>query len=361
MSEKNFNRIVIVNRTIAPRPGWIHIVPKGEIEHKASGTVQLFDDQALDAIWNRLEELQKDPNWEGLYAGREHFIYDEGQDSAALAWFKHFDRDANGIWANEDGLTASGKSAHANKDYKFTSPVIDGKDMQKLEGSQRRPLAIETVGFTNYPNAKAFLAPISNRAGLLENFAGSGEPADKNEHQTKGKKMKAVLTELGLSADASEDSALAAVIKLKNRNTTLEPLEAENLKLKNRVTDLDAQNVDSLLAARGVTDEKVLNRLKPVLAKMETVADRVGFLDDCDFKVQETAKNDGKDGQKKLFNRDGKAPNGEKTGTEAQDAKAEKASADKIMNRAREMMKETPNLKLPTAVRMAKREMEATA
>lgn len=347
------DHFVILNRAPRSRPGWIHIVPKGEMENKASGITQIIDDPAINSIWNRLQSAKADPNWPGLYAGREHFIYEEDQDSEALGWLKNFDKDKDGIWANEDGLTDLGQKAIANKHYKFTSMVINREDMEHIEGKKYRPLAIDTVGFTNMANGRHLLAPISNR----ENFAGE-LPADKQNNQTKRTKMKLVLTELGLSADASEESALAAVVKLKNRITTLEPFEAEVPKLKNRVADLDKQNVDSLLAARGIKDEKVMNRLKPVLAKMETVDERTAFLDDCGFKVQETKPATTQ--QTKLFNRDTKPPGGDKNGTEEGPTKEEKERDAKVMNRAREIQKETKNVSLPTAIRMAQQEL-ATA
>jgi len=72
--------------------------------------------------------------------------------------------------------------------------------------------------------------------------------------------------------------------------------------------------------------------------------------------------------QKKLFNRDGKAPaqgkvnnkdgGGGEGGEEAPSAE-EKAEAQKIMNRANELRRDTPSLTLATAVRMAQREVES--
>lgn len=360
MSPPSANRLVVLNRASKSKEGWIHIVPRGELPNAEAGIVQILDDTALDSIMNRLQADHGSADAAGLYAGREHFIYDDSKDSEALGWFKVFNRDNDGIWANADGLTDIGREAVKNKRYKFTSFVADPSDLQRVEGNRYRVMNIETVGFTNMANGKSLLAPISNRGGAF-NFpdaGASGDNTNQNHREVPGakherQKMKTVLTELGLSPDASEESALAAVIKLKNRITTLEPFEGENLKLKNRVTDLDTQNVDSLLASRGIKDEKVLNRLKPVLAKMETVADRVGFLDDCGYKA--TTETTATDKQTKLFNRDTKPPGGEK-GTEE---KADQVSADKIMNRAREIQKASKNITMATAVTMAKRELQA--
>src|ERR1035441_4064878 len=96
-------RLVIVNRT-APlsRDGWIHIVPKGELPNREAGIVQVLDDVSLDAI---LANIERDKSrlgnrWPGLYAGEEHFYYQDEKSTAAFAWFKEFQKRADGIWAN---------------------------------------------------------------------------------------------------------------------------------------------------------------------------------------------------------------------------------------------------------------------
>jgi Mu-like prophage I protein len=352
---------VLVNRAPKSRAGWIHIVPKGELPHKVSGITQVVDDEAIDAIWNRLQELRANPNWEGLYAGREHFIYDEDKDSEALGWFKNFDRDENGIWAKEDDLTDIGKDAVKNKRYKFTSMVINHSDMQPVgtEEKRFRPLAIDTVGFTNIPNARDLLAPISNRFSETngnDNFpammAGNNRlsPVQTNNER---KKMKTVLAELDLSPDASEESALAAVIKLKNRIITLEPFEGENTKLKNRVSDLDTKNVDGLLESR-VKDEKVRNTLRPVLVKMEKVEDRTDFLDDCGFKAGATTTTPT---QNKLFNRETTSPSGKKETSGTEPSAEDKEVAQKVRNRASELRREMPTLTLLASFQMAQQQI----
>src|ERR1700761_1368148 len=95
-------RLIICNRASATAvDGWIHIVPKGELPNAAAGLVQVLDDTSLDAILANIAQEKKrlGANWPGIYAGREHFIYDSAQDSEALAWFKEFEKRPNGIWA----------------------------------------------------------------------------------------------------------------------------------------------------------------------------------------------------------------------------------------------------------------------
>ncbi|MGH8022256.1 MAG: phage protease, partial [Limisphaerales bacterium] len=278
----------------------------------------------------------------GLYAGREHFIYNDDKDSEALAWYKVFDRDTNGVWAKDDGLTDIGAEAIRNKRYKFTSFVANRSDLEALDGNRYRVLGIDTVGFTNMANGREWLAPITNREAFPVVEAGDSKKQTKKERQ----KMTTVLTELGLSPDASEESALAAVHKLKNRLTAVEPFEAQCGELKDRVADLDGAQIAAMLQARGVTEERVINRLQPVLAGMAKVTDREGFLDDCGYQRNGGAK------QTRLYNRDGAQP------SEAA-ARIDRAAAERIMNRAREIRKEHANISLPTAITMAKRELAA--
>ncbi|MDE2102212.1 MAG: hypothetical protein KGL39_33510 [Patescibacteria group bacterium] len=354
-------RLVILNRSVRSRPGWIHIVPAGELPNQEAGIVQVLDDAALDSIYNRLTAAAADPNWPGLYAGREHFIYNDEKDSEALAWFRTFNRDDAGIWAGEDGLTDIGKEAVKNKRYKFTSFVANRGDLQKLEGARYRVLGIDTVGFTNFANGRELLAPAMNRdidfAGL--DGRSSSLQSAANQHHNQRNKMQSIAVKLGLAAEASEDAILAEVTKIQNRVTTLQPLETENTTLKNRVTELETEQCEGLLDTVGVDARDARRpRLKAGLALLKNREDRLGYLKDFGLEPGKKAAAPG--AQVKLFNRDAKAPAGDKTGT-GDDEAAQKTQADRIMNRAHEIRKQTPSLSLPTAVRMAQREMETAA
>lgn len=158
--------------------GWIHIVPKGELPNSEAGLVQLLDDESLDAILASIaaDKQRLGDKWPGIYAGREHFIYDASQDSAALAWFKDFEKRDDGIWANNDGLTPIGAETLKNGEYKFTSFVAEPADLEKVQGQVAgglpiyRVRRIDTVGFTNCANGKDLLTPITNR----ENYGSHG-------------------------------------------------------------------------------------------------------------------------------------------------------------------------------------------
>lgn len=336
----NATHLIIFNRAeeITDAHGWIHIVPKGELPNREAGVLQVLDDSALDSILANIAADQKrlGAKWPGIYAGREHFIYNDEQDSAALAWFKNFEKRADGIWARRDGLTDIGEEAIKNARYKFTSFVADRRDTTKLEGNKVRILKLDTIGFTNQANGKELLTPITNR----NTFPGPDGPAD-NQKQNKGPQMKSVCTLLGLSADADETSVHAAVLKLQNRITTLEPLDGEIKTLRNRNTELEGEQVEALMDAHGLKpDDKARTALKPVLIKLSNRAERLTFLTDC-VKVETPNPEPGtrNQPQHQLRNRDTKPPGKEqKGGTEGEEetfeTAAEKfAETHKITNR----------------------------
>ena len=355
------SHVVIFNRApLNSAAGWIHIVPKGELPNAEAGIVQVLDEQAHDAI---LAGIQKDKNrlgdkWPGIYAGREHFIYDDDKDSAALAWFKDFEKRADGIWAKDDGLTPAGAAAVQNREYKFTSFVADRSQLQKIAGKRYRITGIETVGFTNQANGKELLTPITNRSAESADIFTDEETSVANQQKNNQvKKMKNIATKLGLAAEASEDAILAEVTKIINRATTA---EAELAPLKNRKTELETENqtllgeqVDGILAEHKITDTKIINRLKPVLTGLKDRADRVGYLTDCGFKAGSAG---GQPGAGRVLNR-GKGDATAQSATETDEA-AEQERATKIMNRATAIVKETPSIGLATATAMAAREIK---
>ena len=68
-----------------------------------------------------------------------------------------------GLWVLVE-LTDVGLEAIRNNRFKYTSFVVDPKQVERLDGNRVRVLGIESVGFTNLPNAKDLLVPITNRA-----------------------------------------------------------------------------------------------------------------------------------------------------------------------------------------------------
>lgn len=264
----NPSHFIICNRAgLVTRDGWIHIVPRGELPNREAGVIQVLDDAALAAIVRNIEadRTRLGDRWPGIYAGREHFIYNDEKDSAALAWFAKFETRADGLWASEDGLTPAGVEALRNKTYKFTSFVADRASAERLApaatGTPRlRITRLDTVGFTNQANGKELLSPISNRGGA------DARPADETP---KTKPMKSVATVLGLSEDAAETAVLAEVTKLKNR---AESAERELTPIKNRVSQLETQVATQAAAQVEADLAPLLNRTGALAVKPEVLA-----------------------------------------------------------------------------------------
>lgn len=232
-----------------PPDGWYHLVPKGEFPHPDTKTIQVIDDESLAAMVNRFKADSAKPNFPGLLIDQEHFSYDTDKSSEAYGWIKELQNRADGIYGRVD-WTDIGKPAVESGRYRFVSPVWMPDDIQKLGNKRIRPLRLDTAGMTNSPNLKG-MVPLSNRSGK--------PPADINPNP-QSKTMKSVAAKLGLSAEASEDAVLEAVVAVLNRATkaeeALNPLKQENENLKKANTDLlDAQIETDL--------EKYGNRFKP--------------------------------------------------------------------------------------------------
>lgn len=300
----NPTHLIIFNRAPAGADGeWIHIVPKGELPNREAGVVQVLDDIALGAILRNIQadQARLGDRWPGIYAGREHFIYNAEQDSAALAWFKDFQQRPDGLWAKRDGLTPAGQTALANKEYKFTSFVADRRDTQDLGNGRLRILKLDTIGFTNQANGKELLTPITNR----NSPAAACATADQHQQHQQAN-MKSIATKLGLSAEASEQAVLDALTPLLNRAEitpdALKTLRDQNVLLLNRNTELEGEQIETLLDVHGVKDAEQREALTPALAPLKNRADRVTFLTKIGFAPGKTAaKND----QAKLLNRSG--------------------------------------------------------
>lgn len=282
---KTDSHLIIINRAaLAESGGWIHIVPAGELRNHAAGLVQVLDEKAFDSILANIEADRQrlGDRWPGVYAGEEHFIYNDAKSSAAFAWFKDFEKRADGIWAKDDGLTDLGREAVQNRRFKFTSFVADRRDTEPLDGNKVRILKIDTVGFTNQANGKELLTPICNR----ENFAGEVAPAVNQNQQPKGKSMQNIAKKLGLAAEASEEAVLEAIAKLQERATALESenkemvanrVEADLVKYADRFTPEAKDTVKAALLRNRAETVALLESVRlpaPAPAKAPLVLNR---------------------------------------------------------------------------------------
>jgi phage I-like protein len=337
----------ILNREFQhPVDGWYQIEALGDHPNRAAGVVQVIDQEAASCIVNRFNAEAKAAqlrHGHELLIDHEHFADQPDQESRAYGWLQELQNRADGIYGRIR-WTKTGKEAVDGGDYRFFSTEYSQADLKVLNSAvstpnsalkRVRPLRLDGLTLTNMNNNRG-QKPITNRDGS-PTFAGARALVD-SKPQTTGPKMKSVCTLLGLSAEADEASVHAAVAKLQNRNTTLEPLEAENKTLKNRQTALETENqtllgeqVDALLDAHQVKEEKVRNRLKPLLVTMKNREDRVGMLTDCGFKAADMKSPD--KGGRVLNRGEGRTP-AEASTTEEEHPREK---AQRITNRAREI------------------------
>ena len=110
--------------------------------------------------------------------------------------------------------------------------------------------------------------------------------------------------------------------------------------------------------AHGIkSDDKIRNRLRPVLAGLKNRQERINTLTEFGFKPGGQTGPTSQTSQTRLTNRGATAKNlTEQTGEAGvPDGK----QAQIIMNRAQTIVKEIPGMSLASAVGMAKREVEA--
>lgn len=378
---------LILNRDAAtggfkhPADGWYQIEARGEHPNRAAGVIQVIDDEAAQSIVNRFNaDAQAGTLRHGneLLIDHEHFSAQPDQETRAFGWLEQLQNRDDGIYGRIR-WTATGKAAVDGGDYRFFSTEYDPKDLKVLNSGAAkriRPLRLDGLTLTNMFNnrgqkpitnrtvgasrcddrtAQRAAPPTTNLADVKGRTSAASAASNQNQNQ-RTNTMKSIAQKLGLAAEASEDAILAEVTKIQNRATQL---EADATPLKNRMTALETENTTLLdeqiasdLATHKVTDEKIVNRLTPVLKTMKNRADRVSFITECVGKPAVPAAQP----QTKLFNRDTKAPASGKT--DEKNEKAESVAATKIMNRAHDIMKQTPNMSLPTAVRMAQTELE---
>jgi phage I-like protein len=373
--------IPILNREFKhPADGWYHLEPKGDHAHQDAGVIQVIDDEAIATIVNRFNvdaAAGKLSHGNEMLVDHEHFKHDGGQETRAYGWLQNLQNRADGIYGKVR-WTKTGQAAVDGGDYRFFSTEYDPADLKVLNDGRVgrashpcrvRPLKLDGLTLTNQPNNRG-QRPITNRlvTDPTHNNLADADASAANQaggactHKPTKQKMKQIASLLGLAAEAAEESILAAITTIQNRIATLEPLAAENITLKNRVKKLDEDGIAALLAERKITDDKIINRLKPVLAGYPTREERIAVLDDFGFSGGEAAAGHREtvtqpaSQQTKLFNRNTKPPAAGK-GVDEKNENAEKVQATKIMNRAKEIMKNTPNVSDATAVIMAQNEM----
>lgn len=327
----------ILNRDFShPADGWYQIESKGEHPNSAAELVQVIDDEAAESIVSRFNQeaaAGKLRHGNELLIDHEHFSDQLDKETRAYGWLQELQSRPDGIYGRIR-WSKTGKEAVDGGDYRFFSTEYDVKDcvecpeagggkINNAAASARstntrriRPLRLDGLTLTNMNNNRG-QKPITNRG------------------DSPNTTMNAVATKLGLSADASEEIVLAELTRLLNRMAELIPREEENKSLRNRLEAIDAEHVHTLLDLHGVQDEKIRNRLRPVLAGLKNREERVAALLDFGFKPEERRSSERQ--SPRLLNRNaGRQPKPEVMSLNEQ-ALAQRAEAEigdyKIRNR----------------------------
>jgi hypothetical protein len=286
-----------------PADGWYQIEPKGEHPNRAAGVIQIIDDEAVKSIVERFNEeaaAGKLRHGNEMLIDHEHFSDQPDKESRAYGWLVELQVRGDGIYGRVR-WSKTGKEAVDGGDYRFFSTEYapgdcvecrgtanEGETEAKMgkEGSSLdtrhdlfphvRPLRLDGLTLTNMNNNRG-QKPITNRD--------PNGPTD--QPSTERKRMNTVALKLGLATDVSEEIILAEVSRLLNRVTEMIPHEEENKSLRERVGMIDADQVHTLLDLHGVRDERIRNRLKPVLMSLKNREERVAALLDFGFKTEE--------------------------------------------------------------------------
>lgn len=244
-----------------PSDNWYLIAPLGEHPHTDSGFVQVVDQKAVEAMANSM------PKNKELLVDFEHESHNPDKRTTAAGWIQALENRDEGLWA-QIRWSRSGKAALRGGDYRFISPVWTFGNCEQMDATHVRPLALSDAGLTNTPNLRG-LAPLSNRE------AGKPQPhAEDTADESKQKEqMKKINEKLGLSADASEESALAAIMALENSAKRVSELEKKNDTLANSNRELTAAQAESDLNDAGINEPAERDTWKNQL-----IANRAGTL-----------------------------------------------------------------------------------
>jgi phage I-like protein len=232
-----------------PADNWYVIAPFGDHPYidkaRDISLLQVIDRQSCDAMVAALipgEELLIDfEHWSHLPEG----------DSSAAGWIQALRTGEKGLEA-QVRWSGEGKAALVSGKYRYISPVWLARDCQWIDDNSLRPLRLDNAGLTNVPRLKN-MPSLSNRdlQAAIQSHAGDEE---QTADQTENKPMKKVNAELGISADANEDSAVAEIQKLKNSVAGAATLETENKALKNKNATLLKDQVKSDLDLAGLPE-----------------------------------------------------------------------------------------------------------
>ena len=148
------NRADGAEKFALPVDGWFQMAPMGEFPHAETGTVQVIDNRAVDAMAAAFAGAE-------LLVDFDHGSLSLGSSSRAAGWIEQLAARPDGLYA-QARWTSEGRAALEGGVFRYISPVWLRQDVESLGGNRLRPLRVASAGLTNVPNLIG-MKPMSNR------------------------------------------------------------------------------------------------------------------------------------------------------------------------------------------------------
>jgi phage I-like protein len=239
----------------------------------------------------------------------------------AAGWGKVAEVREDGLWVRAE-WSDEGAAAVNGKRFKFNSPCFSREGLVALGGNRYRVTQLGRIALTNNPNLRG-QKPLTN-----SRFEQTANPQKQTHMDYKAELLKI----LGLPPEATDDQIANGCAAYGGEK---EKMGAMN----SRINELETQLANTDLAAHGITDEGQKKLFTPLLMNKATRDETLKTLAALKGKAAE---------QTPIHNRQGApVPGVDKElskGGEGDDAvaNAEKAKADWIGNRSRELKAANP-------------------
>lgn len=310
----------ILNRLDAvPNFKWMHVCPLGEHPWTSADgkevIVQLIDQEACEAM-ARTYPLSI-PN---SRVDVDHESMDADKRTAAVGWGRKAEARDDGLWVEVE-WNPDGHQLVSNKVYRFNSPCFPRDGLVDLGSGRFRVTKLGVIALTNDPNLRG-------QKPLTNSRAQSANPTHQTTKQMDYKAM--LLSLLGLPADASDEAVNAAITAAKGKDSAM----------NSRITELETLLTNRDLEEHGITDVEQRKLLTPILANKDHRPAALALMGR--IKGNDTTR-------AALHNRtSAQVPNTDKqlSGGETDAdkvAEADKAKADWIGNRSRELKAANPS------------------
>ena len=161
-----------------PKDGYYHVAPIGTFKHRASGTTQVIDAEAVKSMVDTFhaEEKAAGQHWPGVLVDFDHFSHDAEKPTVAAGWIEDLQNRDDGLWA-KIRWSDLGEEAVKGGRYRLISPVWNRSECEELGGETIKPLRLDRVAVTNDPNLKG-MVPMSNRAADEEEAVHADEATE---------------------------------------------------------------------------------------------------------------------------------------------------------------------------------------